>query len=130
MIYSFPNLKALIELHNEERAKKVIFTLPVLTIDNDLTRYAELWSETMSKNETLQHSKVQNILKIGYKYCAENIAVGQYNETDVMSSWMSSPKHRANIMNRHFNNIGAAFSYSKQDKIYWCVCFGGLRSKK
>lgn len=132
MIYFFPSIKLLVELHNVARSKKLLFALKPLIFNDDLMKYAQLWSDTMSKEETLKHGDMPmpNILKTEHKYYAENIAMGQHNEKDVMASWMSSPKHRANILNRHFNSIGAAFSYSKQDQIYWCVCFGSGTSKK
>jgi uncharacterized protein YkwD len=42
--------------------------------------------------------------KGGYK--GENIAHGQTTAKEVMTDWMNSPGHRANIMNANFKQLG------------------------
>jgi uncharacterized protein YkwD len=37
---------------------------------------------------------------------AENIAMGQTSPTQVMTGWMNSPGHRANILNTSYTHIG------------------------
>jgi uncharacterized protein YkwD len=41
-----------------------------------------------------------------YAWLAENIAMGYSSPEQVMSGWMSSPGHRANILNGSYTHIG------------------------
>ncbi|WP_406312411.1 CAP domain-containing protein [Streptosporangium sp. NBC_01639] len=52
---------------------------------------------------------------------AENIAVGQTTPAAVMSSWMNSSGHKANIMNCKYTLIGVGVA--KSSKIYWTQDF-------
>jgi hypothetical protein len=48
---------------------------------------------------------------VGYSYIAlgENLALGSYaGDAGVVSAWMASPGHRANILNAHYTQIGVA----------------------
>lgn len=69
--------------------------------------------------------------RAGYKWSqiGENIAAGQGSARDVVSGWLSSPGHCANIMNRGFREMGAAFAVdAKSDAgIYWTQVFGAAR---
>lgn len=53
----------------------------------------------------------------------ENIAMGARNAESVMSLWMNSPGHRANILSSDFKAIGVA-CYECNDQHYWVQCFG------
>ncbi|HKI17074.1 MAG TPA: CAP domain-containing protein, partial [Isosphaeraceae bacterium] len=53
----------------------------------------------------------------------ENIANGQKTIDEVMTSWMNSPGHRANILAK-FTEMGAARVEDDEGVIYWCVDFG------
>jgi len=46
---------------------------------------------------------------ITYSTAGENIAQGQTSPTEVMNQWMSSPGHRANILNGSYTQIGVAY---------------------
>ena len=41
-----------------------------------------------------------------YGWAGENIALGQKDSNEVMTTWMNSKGHRDNILNTHFNRIG------------------------
>lgn len=43
-----------------------------------------------------------------YQYAGENLAINYSDSIDVHRAWMNSPTHRANILNRNFNEIGVA----------------------
>ena len=78
----------------------------------------------MAKNNNLKHSNIGSLM--GKYYAAgENIAWNQKTEEEVMSSWMNSSGHRANIMNRSFTKAGFGLSYNKNGEPYWCTNFGG-----
>lgn len=64
----------------------------------------------------------------GYDYAtaAENIAAGQLTPQLVMSGWMASPGHCANIMNPAFTElgVGAYEAAASEYPIYWTQNFG------
>lgn len=45
-----------------------------------------------------------------YKYAGENLAKGFSADNEVISAWMASPEHRANILSTKFTNVGVASS--------------------
>ena len=116
--FYIPNMDDLISLHNKARNGRE------LVKDDKLMRYASDWVRYMADRRTLKHSKMSNIMKLGFSRVGENIAYGQKNEESVMNTWLHSSGHRANIMSASFNRIGCDFAYSSNNTIYWCVCFG------
>ena len=56
----------------------------------------------------------------------ENIAAGQRTAAAVMTAWMNSPGHRANILNCGYKviGIGVATRSSSPYGIYWTQDFG------
>jgi uncharacterized protein YkwD len=124
MIYLIPNIKLLLELHNQARSQSWLWKRKPLAVDEALSTYASKWAQNMAKINTLTHSSMSNILHMGFTIVGENIAQGFKNEYDVMNYWMNSLNHKNNIMNSKYTHIGCSFSYSKQDILYWCVCFG------
>jgi len=129
MTYNFPNIKKLLQLHNEARSKgSWMWNIEALELDDKLTDYAQDWAEKMADNGYLKHGSMRNIMRLGFSPVAENIAYGQKDEKSVMKSWLWSPGHRRNIMNKSFTHIGCGFAYSNKDVLYWCVCFGKKKS--
>jgi uncharacterized protein YkwD len=54
---------------------------------------------------------------------AENIAMGQRTPADVVTAWMNSAGHRANIMNCRYTLIGAGAARNAGGQIYWTQNF-------
>jgi uncharacterized protein YkwD len=74
----------------------------------------------------------QRALHAGYRWrrIGENIASGQESAEEVVSGWLSSPGHCANIMNGNFTEMGAAYAInSAREKalVYWTQVFGTPR---
>ena len=65
---------------------------------------------------------------VGYPYrkVAENIAAGQRTPQDVVTSWMNSSGHRANILNCNLTEIGVGYATGGSYGRYWTQNFGGL----
>jgi hypothetical protein len=63
----------------------------------------------------------------GYQYstAAENIAYGQRNPTEVVTAWMNSPGHRANILNGALMELGVGLSSTG---LRWTQAFASPRS--
>jgi uncharacterized protein YkwD len=64
----------------------------------------------------------------GYRWrrIGENIATGQGSPQQVVSGWLASPGHCANIMDRGFTEMGAAYAINPDTgtEIFWTQVFG------
>ena len=70
--------------------------------------------------------------RAGYNWrrVGENIAFGQRSPREAVEGWLDSPGHCANIMNRDFTEMGAAYGVTPQRQtgiIYWTQVFGTPR---
>jgi uncharacterized protein YkwD len=68
----------------------------------------------------------------GYDWQAigENIAEGQTSVAEVMTTWMHSPGHRRNILDRDFKELGVGLAFGKSGSGYrvkWVQAFGARR---
>lgn len=118
-------MRLLVDLHNEARSKASwAWQISPLVMDDKLMIYAQDWADWMADNNRMVHSSMRKIMNLGFSRAGENIAWGQENEQSVMKAWLWSPGHRANIMSTSYTKIGCAATYSKYDRLYWCVCFG------
>ncbi|MEU7745122.1 CAP domain-containing protein [Nonomuraea sp. NPDC049158] len=54
---------------------------------------------------------------------AENIAMGQPTPASVVTGWMNSAGHKANIMNCKYNLIGVGAAKNSKGQIYWTQDF-------
>lgn len=62
-----------------------------------------------------------------YSNAAENVAWNQRDAQSVVSSWMSSSGHRANILDPALREIGVAMTRSAKGEPYWVQVFGSPR---
>ncbi len=62
----------------------------------------------------------------GYTYqgVGENVAWGQRSVQEVMTAWMNSPGHRANIMNGSYKHVGVGQQQGSAGGLYWTQLFG------
>lgn len=70
--------------------------------------------------------------RAGYNWrrIGENIAFGQRSPREAVEGWLDSPGHCANIMNRAFTEMGAAYGVTPERQsgiIYWTQVFGTPR---
>jgi uncharacterized protein YkwD len=90
-------------------------------------------STSMADNDYFSHTGLDDssagdrITAAGYSWrtYAENIAAGYSDEEAVMTAWLESPGHCANIMNTHVTEMGAgvAENSSSRYRIYWTQNF-------
>ena len=59
---------------------------------------------------------------ISYNGAGENIAYGQSSPDEVMTAWMNSAGHRANILNASFTKLGVGV-YESGGTLYWAQIF-------
>jgi uncharacterized protein YkwD len=99
---------------NAERASSTLASLAESQLLDDI---ATLRLEDMFTNQYFAHvsptgqSALTVASTVGYSYLAlgENLALGNFaGNQGVVSAWMASPGHRANILSTHYTQIGVA----------------------
>lgn len=119
-------IKEVVNLVNIERAKE---GLSPLTIDTKVQSAAmvrakeceQSFSHTRPNGSSFATAlKEQNV---SYTRVGENIAWGQRSPKEVMTAWMNSSGHRANIMNPNFTTIGVGYYENSKGTDYWCQLF-------
>ncbi|RMX67923.1 hypothetical protein DD238_000533 [Peronospora effusa] len=108
--------------------------LAALAIDNRLAAAALVHSQYQAKYCVMQHEgtdgstpgdrmKSQNYV---WSYCAENVAAGQANVSEVMKSWWNSEHHRENILRVTVTHVGFALVSNEacEYKRFWTQDFG------
>ena len=51
----------------------------------------------------------------------ENVAAGYTSSNAVVSAWMNSAGHRANMLSRNFTHIGVSLQRGNNNVIYYCM---------
>ena len=60
---------------------------------------------------------------ITYRYSGENIAWGQRSPEEVVTAWMNSAGHRANILNANFKELGVGYRQNARGVNYFTQLF-------
>ncbi len=122
----------LIDRTNEERLAEGI---PALTANPLLARAAQMKAEDMAKRGYFAHTSPAGVTpwhwfgEAGYRYlrAGENLAVNFVDSEDVIRAWMDSPKHRENIENGKYTEIGigtATGTYRGKETVFIVQLFG------
>lgn len=117
-----------LKLVNQERAK---VGLKALTLSPELTNVATVKAKDMRDKGYFDHtsptygSPFDMMSKFGIKYSSagENIAAGQKTPQEVMNSWMNSSGHRANILNKDYEQLGVGYVEGGSYGTYWVQMF-------
>lgn len=101
-------------LANQQRAAA---GLSPLAFDSALSKMAVDKARDMIANNYFDHTSptygspfdMMTRYGIPHSYAGENIAEGQRSPQEVMTAWMNSAGHRANILNTHYKKIGVGY---------------------
>lgn len=127
-----PGLSAMemevVRLCNIERQKA---GLAPLTASAELSRVARLKSQDMGTKNYFSHTsptygspfEMMKAQGIKYTTAGENIAKGYLTAQSVVSGWMNSSGHRANILNGSFKTIGVGAYTTSNGTTYWTQMF-------
>ena len=105
----------IIEMTNVNRKNNG--NLPSLVMDLKLNLSAEKKLKDMFDNQYFEHISPVGVgvselgSEVGYEYIliGENLALGNFkDENALLSAWMASPGHKANILNTHYVEMGVA----------------------
>ncbi|MCW2143428.1 putative conserved protein YkwD, contains CAP (CSP/antigen 5/PR1) domain [Actinoplanes cyaneus] len=115
-------------LVNEER---VDHGCAALTANDQLTEAARAHSAWMGRTGAFSHTGragsnfVSRAKAAGFAHpSAENIAWGYRSAEEVVTGWMNSPGHRANILNCRSKTVGTAAVYAQNGAPYYTQDFG------
>lgn len=111
---------------------------PALSLNRALGSAALAHSLDMARQGYFSHQGkdgrevADRAVQAGYRWrgIGENIAMGQETPDEVVAGWLASPGHCANIMNRWFTEMGAAYAISggrEKGRPYWTQVFGQPR---
>lgn len=109
--------------------------LPSLTVSPVLELAAREKAEDMAKKGYFSHVGPDgktpwqwlNEVSYNYSYAGENLAVNFIDSKDVVSAWMNSPGHKANILNGMYTEIGigtATGTYKGKETVFIAQYFG------
>ncbi len=118
-----------LNLINVERAAA---GCPALALDPALNVAADGHSEDMAANNYFAHEDPAGngpgtrIAAAGYGGAnwAENIATGFPDPAGVVTGWMNSEGHRANILNCGYVHMGIGYAVGGTGTVYWTQVFG------
>lgn len=107
------NIPSLVQLTNQQRLNS---DLPALNINRELTKAAQLKARNMVNKDYWAHNGPDGTTpwtffnEAGYKYnyAGENLAKDFNTSNGVVSGWMASPEHKANILDQNYTDIGIA----------------------
>ncbi len=105
----------IVSLTNESRQA---FKLKSLSQNEKLAQAAQAKADDMLKNQYFAHNSPQGkapwdfIRASGYEYlvAGENLAVNFTDAESVEQAWMNSPSHKANLLNKNYEEIGIGIS--------------------
>lgn len=123
-----------VEITNQERARA---GCAPLRVNPQLVQAAQAHSEDMAFNDFFSHTGSDGsapwdrIEDTGYDWreAGENIAAGYTTPQAVMTGWMNSDGHRANILRCSYEEIGVGYVYIQSDpgsvnyRHYWTQVF-------
>lgn len=103
--------------------------LPALTVDSRLYSAAKSHSNDQAARNTMSHTGSDGsdagarLTAAGYQWStwAENVAAGQPSAAAVVSAWMASAPHRANILSSQVTQIGVANAAAANGTLYWTM---------
>lgn len=117
-----------IRLVNAERSKQ---GLQPLKPNWQLSRVARYKSQDMVNKGYFSHTsptygspfRMMEAFGIKFSAAGENIAKGQRTPKEVMTGWMNSPGHRANILNPSYTEIGVGLAGGGNSANCWTQMF-------
>jgi len=112
-VFSTLTAQRIVDLTNQARQR---VGLAPLVFDERLTRSATLKADDMASSGYFAHRSPKGdspwewFKKAGYEYtyAGENLAMDFREAEGVVEAWMESPKHRENVLNPKYRDIGIA----------------------
>jgi uncharacterized protein YkwD len=115
-----------INLTNIQRAQR---GLPRLIWNAPLINACHAHANDMARMQRMTHTGSDGsnggtrARRYGFSWSAwgENVAAGYTSSNAVVTAWMNSPGHRANMLSRSFTHIGVSLQRGNNNVIYFCM---------
>jgi uncharacterized protein YkwD len=101
--------------------------LGAVTIDQDLTRFAQAHARAMAAHNMLGHDVGARFAErrrtIRARVVVENVAAGYYSVAEVFAGWRDSPGHRANMLDPDMTRMGIAAAHAPGSsyQVFWAL---------
>lgn len=113
------------QIVHQANADRERYGLPTLQVSQTLSQAALAKAQDMLSNNYFAHVSPNGtkpwfwFSSMGYNYsfAGENLAVGYSDAAELQSSWMASPKHRANLLSPQYTEIGIGIVYRSEQPI-------------
>jgi len=106
---------------------------PALVRCGSLDRAAQAHSNDQAATNTMTHTgsdgstigtRANRSGYLGWTALAENVAAGYTSVDGVMTGWMNSAGHKANLLNPAYTTVGVGRADSSSGRPYWTQDFG------
>jgi hypothetical protein len=112
-------------LTNAQRTKA---GLKPLVSDAALDKAAQAWAQQLADSCTFAHStsswRAARVATAGWSATGENIAAGHTSASAVVTAWMGSAGHKANILHKGYTGLGVGVARGTCYGLYWVQIFG------
>jgi putative cell wall-binding protein len=118
------------EIHRTTNEQRQVAGQPSLIRDATLDAAAQEWADEMARLGRMVHSSTDwrsSRLPQGWDTHGENVAYGYSTAGKVMTAWMNSEGHKANIIKSRYTRIGVGYVASGN---YWVQIFAGYQSDR
>ncbi len=116
------SLQKVLDLVNAERAKNNLTALSWSTHAADAAQKraaeAAVYFEHDRPDGRKFYSVYDDISAPKYRAVGENLAIGYSSADEVVAAWMTSPGHRANILNGAFQMLGVGSIDTRRGKVW------------
>ena len=115
--------KDVLHYTNVERVKRGLRPLGLSTC---ATYYARRWSVQLRSKNALSHQSLGPIMSsCGGTRAGENVAYGKVTARALVTMWMNSSGHRANILNASYRTLGVGVVFSPDGRAWGTQDFLG-----
>jgi uncharacterized protein YkwD len=121
-------------IHDLTNAERLRAGLPALSASSPLGKAAQIQADQTSTAGVLGHvlpnapypHPQDRLSAVGYAWqaWAENLAAGQTSAEAVVTGWMQSSGHRANILSPAFVEMGTGYALDAHGRPYYVQVFG------
>lgn len=109
--------------------QRIAAGIPPLVVHPAVGSAAMAHSEDMAATGRMSHTGSDGsdagirLARAGFTWrtWGENVAAGQRTAQDVLTAWMNSPGHRANILGTTFTTIGVGVATATDGTRYWTM---------
>lgn len=106
-------------------AKRAAVGAGPLSWSTCLQPFSQRWATTLAGNGALTHQDLNPLLSAcSLTSAGENVAMGYTTAASVVTGWMNSPGHRANMLDPLYTTASVAIATDSTGRRFWVMNFG------